>query len=479
MEIILKNLVVTILLLVYSQSSLSKILSERSMIQTLDFVHQMGSDIYCYWDIKKKMYGVDWDVIIKEAKQKVTFRTSRSEFNEILDEVAASVKDGHVRYLGLKPGTTLYKTGATFVSINGVIYSAKKIRSENNGLEVGDKIIKVDGLNIENVLIENKKKSFGSTPLMIHTASVMKLGSHLYYKSPPKKKRVYSVERDGKKIEIELPWETIVIPDNGEDSVNRGDLVTSRILPGNIGYLRVRAMKSSLIKLILKKMDSLAGTNGLIIDVRYNGGGNGSVGDAIISRLVTKKVLRYKASAKLSRQVTFGRPGLLEKFQKSNVFQNNFSSLINFEIIPTFPFYDKSVIVLTNERCFSACDTFVDSFSSNKIGKILGTQTGGGTGYPIKVKLPYDLGYIQFSVLQGWSNYGRLIEGIGTIPDITLEESLVDLVNNRDGVLSRALTYVQNALGQKKTDQINFKPHYDTNSGSMLEEMRVGEAWEK
>ncbi|MBT7609919.1 MAG: hypothetical protein HN576_09185, partial [Bacteriovoracaceae bacterium] len=131
----MKNLVVTILLLVYSQSSLSKILSERSMIQTLDFVHQMGSDIYCYWDIKKKMYGVDWDVIIKEAKQKVTFRTSRSEFNEILDEVAASVKDGHVRYLGLKPGTTLYKTGATFVSINGVIYSAKKIRSENNGLE--------------------------------------------------------------------------------------------------------------------------------------------------------------------------------------------------------------------------------------------------------------------------------------------------------------------------------------------------------
>ena len=73
--------------------------NKQKLIQTIDYVEQMGREIYCYWDLKKEHDQVNWQDIIKQAKSKVSDTTTQEEFQEILNRIAAGVHDGHVNYI--------------------------------------------------------------------------------------------------------------------------------------------------------------------------------------------------------------------------------------------------------------------------------------------------------------------------------------------------------------------------------------------
>jgi len=155
-------------------------------------------------------------------------------------------------------------------------------------------------------------------------------------------------------------------------------------------------------------------------------------------------------------QVIFSRPELVDIFTQIDPNNDTYSEWQDVMITPIGnhedqAYYTKPVYVLTNERCFSACDTFVDSFSSNKLGQVLGTQTGGGTGYPLWIDLPYDFGNFRFSVLRGYSNHDRFLEGTGTIPDVYIQNTPHDLYNKVDGELVRAYQHVMQQLGIKQS----------------------------
>ena len=98
------------------------------------------------------------------------------------------------------------------------------------------------------------------------------------------------------------------------------------------------------------------------------------------------------------------------------------------------------------------------------LGQVLGAQTGGGTGYPLWFELPWNFGDFRFSILRGYSNHDRYLEGVGTIPDVPLTNTVKAIHQQTDGILMSAYEHVVRFLGRNQPmtqlDKGMIKQHF-------------------
>lgn len=428
----------------------------QDYVADLDYLYRMGKEVYCYWDNKREMYGVDWDVLYKRAGQKMQKAKSPQESYGILREMVSAVKDGHVNIWMDSPELLLpYYMPLKFTDVGGKVIVSRVKESAFWGVppvQPGDEILAIDGKKIGERMAFLSHYCSGSTPRMVRRCALAWLNSLMPFESLPDRNPLLLLRKagTGKTIQTEVPWliyESAQDPTFKEEAWSIQEDVEAKIFPGNIGYLRVGAMADRdperrdsrrLINYIENLFPKLLKTKGLIIDVRGNGGGSGSTGDAILSHLIDKPTIRYKASPRLSMVTLFQRPSFFE-YEPDPAEQGRFSKWKEIIIEPASANlrYHGKVVVLIDSRCFSACDTFADSVASNGLAVMMGEPTGGGTGYPLGFFLPSGMN-VRFSTLRGMSNFGHLLEGIGTVPQISARLSVEDITEERDSVLMRA-----------------------------------------
>ena len=104
--------------------------------------------------------------------------------------------------------------------------------------------------------------------------------------------------------------------------------------------------------------------------------------------------------------------------------------------------WQKKVIILTNRRCYSATNDFVNAMRSlnkdNEDKRIiqLGDWTGGGSGLPFSSELPNGWS-IRFSASPHFNkNKQPLEEGIE--PDIAINMSESDQLKHKDTLIEKA-----------------------------------------
>ncbi|MBT3181841.1 MAG: hypothetical protein HN337_04945 [Deltaproteobacteria bacterium] len=424
----------------------------ETFLNDLDYLHEVGGDIYCYWDLKKEMDGVDWDELYEEARSQMTSATTIKGYYTILRKMIAGVHDGHVNISMLKNQlSNPYYLPLRFKEVEGnkIVISAIKTGAfiDQPPFTLGDQVVAMNDIPIEDVITDWQQYMSGSTEQLRRFYTIKFMHNWPPYNEPPMSNSILTIKDGGTTRKVEVPW---IIYDYNDDPTYKmeeyriNEDVEAKILPGNIGYLRVSAMYAPVdekyIPYIRSQMEKLLNTDGLIIDVRNNGGGWGEVGDAIISYLIDEPKIRYKASPRMSPQLLYARPHFYSAFEAD--FENDplFAKWKDFiiEPAPKELRYKGEVITLINSKCFSACDTFADSIASNKLSKMMGTPTGGGTGYPMYIEMPSGMSVARFSTTRGYSNFGRLLEGTGTIPDIYARLTNDDIRNRRDSVLMSA-----------------------------------------
>ena len=443
----------------FSNAASADEVSRQKYVNTLDFLSEMGQDIYCYWDLKKEMSAVDWQKIISQAKQEVSHSTTETEFRNILTRVGAAVKDGHVNYNGYNRISRIYHTKNRLADIRGKVVVTLSNAEQTPELQIGDQILQIEGVSVEQKIAELSKYVSGSTAIMIRTGAIRRLLSRPYFIGNPGETVNLQVARPGVSapVEVILKWKNFDWdPANqSKKDTTAKTLVKSRVLSQNIGYISIDGMWASdgtqkLIQAAHTELDKLMHTDALIIDVRRNGGGDGAVGDSINGRFIDRQVTRYMGSFRVSKQVYFSRPETLFWFLQGSPL--NYGGYTPWRDVFMQPGsvekrYSKPVFILTGPNCYSACDTFVDSFQANRLGEVLGQQTGGGTGYPLAVSLPYKLGSFRFSTLRGYSVHGRFLEGTGTFPDLAILPSLNSVIARTDSQLTDAHSYVVEKIG--------------------------------
>jgi C-terminal processing protease CtpA/Prc len=248
-------------------------------------------------------------------------------------------------------------------------------------------------------------------------------------------------------------------------------LPESRILKSNIGYLRIVTMSSEpkFLDGLVEAMDRFRSTDGLIIDLRSNGGGRRTplrvllpffmapddpprIVNVASHRLGTKNIredfkARYLHSASSSRWSKAERE-VVGRFTQTfkpewTPPKGQFSPWHYFVISPTkderYYHYNKPVVILMNSGNFSACDIFLGAFKGLKNVTLMGRPSGGGSGCTQEYQLSNSGIRIYLSRMASFQPNGKLYDGNGLQPDVIVEPVPTDFIDCSDTVLDKAI----------------------------------------
>lgn len=205
----------------------------------------------------------------------------------------------------------------------------------------------------------------------------------------------------------------------GKDYTNSSGLTYS-ILENNIGYIYCSSFSNGIGDGNLDQtLNKLAICDGLIIDVRNNGGGNLTTAQKLAARFTNEKVLVGYMCHKTG-------PG-----------HNDFSNPKPVYVEPSNGIrWQKKVVVLTNRRSYSATNDFVNSMNQFPNVTIVGDKTGGGSGLPFSSEIPNGWS-IRFSASPMFDpNMNQLEFGID--PDVKVDMKSEDMQRGKDTIIETA-----------------------------------------
>jgi Peptidase family S41/Tricorn protease C1 domain len=219
----------------------------------------------------------------------------------------------------------------------------------------------------------------------------------------------------------------------GRDFRSTGSL-PNQMLADSIGYIRYSSFGNPIseadLDFVLKRFDK---TQGIIIDVRDNGGGSMANIFKIMARFVDKKTLIGYTQHKNGKN------------------KNDFSKKQPMYAVPkkNYTPYLKPIVVLVNRGCYSATTHFAAYMSLLPNVTIVGDRTGGGGGMPVSCDLPNGWQY-RFSATNQTLPDSSFFEH-GLDPDILIGTSAKDELEKRDAMIEKAMEVVkERAIKQKK-----------------------------
>ena len=205
----------------------------------------------------------------------------------------------------------------------------------------------------------------------------------------------------------------------GEDYKITGPFLHKEIQ--GVGYIRYGSFQSPVDDEDLDYVYNLyKDSNGIIIDIRGNEGGDPANGFRILDRIVDERKLIYRHAFKSG-------PGHNQFESFKDVFLQPDGEKIK---------YDKKVVVLTNRLVYSAANYFSAVCKVYGI-PLIGDQTGGGGGAPAGSELPNGF-HVNYSASVCLMPDGYNIEN-GIPPDIKVDLNDEDLVKNVDTIIETAI----------------------------------------
>jgi hypothetical protein len=164
---------------------------------------------------------------------------------------------------------------------------------------------------------------------------------------------------------------------------------------------------------------------GIIIDVRWNSGGNSTNAEAVAGRFADQ-----------SRLYSYRR-------QKIGPGKDDYSSWKSSSIEPKGSYqFLKPVVVLTSRATSSSAEMFVMAMQVLPNVTIVGDTTGGGVGNPIFRELPNGWTYRLSTEIEADAQ-GRVVEGVGVFPDVPVLTTVADSANGIDRMLEKGIDIIR------------------------------------
>ena len=211
-------------------------------------------------------------------------------------------------------------------------------------------------------------------------------------------------------------------PFKGEMSQSLGNfppqevVFESRLLPGNIGYIRFNMWVIPQMAKLRKAVADFGSAQALIIDLRGNPGGVGGMAPGLAGLL-------FKEKASLGSMKT--RNGSME-----------------FIAFPQKDPFNGRIVVLTNHGTGSTSEVFAAGMQETGRAVLIGETTAGAVLPSVFEKLP--TGYLfQYAISDYRSPKNILIEGRGVIPDVEVRQTRASLLAGSDAQLDEAIRLIQ------------------------------------
>jgi len=365
----------------------------------------------------KNMHGYDWEKLRVQYAPLLEYVGHRSDLNYVIGEMISELNVGHAYIAGgdvnAPPRPKVALPGARFEldAAAGRYRIAKIFRGHNEepiyrspltevGVDarVGDYVLAIDGMDLPaNVNPYSLLRGKADRPVKLTLNSVPDLNGAREVLFQP------------------LTSESDLIY---LDMVTRNREKVDKMSGGKVGYLHVPNMGAEGIREFIKYFyGQLDGKEGLVIDVRANGGGN--VSQMLIERL--------------------RRALLATGFARTNDYATTY---------PSTMFYGHMVCLL-NETSASDGDIFPAMFRKAGLGPLIGKRSWGGVIGITNRGTLIDGGQVNVPEFGFASPDGQwIIEGQGVEPDIVVENDPKSVIEGRDPQLERGVEEVLKRIKQ-------------------------------
>jgi carboxyl-terminal processing protease len=264
---------------------------------------------------------------------------------------------------GIYCGIGAYLSADTQSGAITVVKPMKNSPAEKAGVKAGDIIYAVDGKEVSNMEISQVQALVKG-----EQGSEVKL----------------TLLRKEKKVEVTVTRDEIV-----------EDTVSSKLLDGKIGYIQVTSFEKVTAKQFraaIKKLEK-KGEEGLIIDLRNNGGGLLDTAVDMLDRMLPEGVVVYSKD----------KSGKKQEYKAEDPDK-----------------FDKPLVILVNGNSASASEVFCGAIQDEKAGVLLGTTTFG-KGIVQGVFSLDDGSAVKMTTAKYYTPKGRNIHGKGLTPDVEVE----------------------------------------------------------
>lgn len=244
----------------------------------------------------------------------------------------------------------------------------------------------------------------------------------------------------------------------------------SRLIDGRIGYLRIASMNEQAVAEIREWMPRFRDSAGLIVDVRGNGGGRRTSLLALADFLVGPEeppvvvnAAKYRLHSDLPQNHLANRflfpvssahwnqvqRDAIARFERTfrprwtpaaNQFSDWHYLVLSHQSRPDTFHFDKPVVVLMDDRCFSATDVFLAGLKQLDGVTLMGTPSGGGSARSVS----FDLGAarVRLASMASFQPDGQLFDGNGVQPDKVVEATPEFFIGGTDAVLASAVQFL-------------------------------------
>ena len=386
-------------------------------------------------------------------------RVDQSRAFVVLSEIAALIKDAHTYVDNYAPIVELYQKSRIFPL--GIQYRATDKSliitnkfSVDGVVKPGATIISINGFNAQQLF----QKAIGlQGGLVAYQTNEAKnnFAYHLYLFGIHAPFQI-TYKQQGRAIQKET-LDGISYPDYlAANQLSHVPIFSFKLLPNHIGYINFNAMSgmkkfrtfldSTFIRLKASK------AKGLIVDLRYNGGGNSDLAELLLSYLTAEPY-------RLSSGRYFKVSSKYQTFMRGNYPDQTTAQVVTYlnakpDTVLYFPYQEKNympdnphryplkTVFLIGPQNLSSATMLADGAQTYKLAKLIGQPTGapandGGESYSFK--LPYTGFEVYTSSTFDIRANGRKSDTIAILPDIPVIE---DKSHSKDAILDRGIRYI-------------------------------------
>lgn len=363
------------------------------------------------WFYDPQFHGVNWTAVRQKYTKLLSYAHTREDFDDVVQMMLGELNASH---LGIyaprgKDADTTGDLGVRFdPTYTGVGLKIASVRWKGPGthrksrLYPGDILLSIDGNEV----------SATKNP-------------HRYLNHVGHRDVVLQVRRrDGKEEQIALRTVPVMVArtQRYEAWVKQTRQRVKQWSGGLLGYAHIRSM--GLPSLDTFERDLFAhvyGKHGLVLDLRFNGGG-------------------WTADYLLA--MFFPKPHSFTRFRGSGTGYPVFRR----------PFYSwhKPIVLLINEKSISNAEIFAHAFKNLKRGKIVGTPTYGGVISTRNIRL-LDGSIFRIPLRGWWTLPGKVnMENNPAVPDVLVVHTPADEETNQDHQLMKAVRLLLEDFAGKK-----------------------------
>ena len=353
----------------------------------------------------EKMHGFDWGKIGEEYRGMLDYVVDKEDLAYVINEMLGEINASHMGYYSgamrggaetRYPGIEIKEDQATNLYRVSYIYPEGPADKDFIDLKEGDYILEINGRSLKagDSLDDIMTNPLNKKIILTVNSEPLKEGA--------RKVRLPHIDFSSQ----ESLWY--------EDWIRKNRKRAEEMSAGQVGYLHIKAMNSQSLERFKRDLKLNRDKKALIIDVRYNGGGN--IEQELLDILDRRLYQRW-----IPRDIG-------EEFRPHEGF-----------------FGPKAVLI--NSSSASNAEMFPAGFRELGLGRLIGTPTSGAvigtTGYAL-----IDGSFVRMPQVGVTLIDGTNMENLGVKPDIYVELTPGDEINNRDPQLDTAVKELMKELAQ-------------------------------